>query len=59
MDVIRITTNHTALSHILKTNCRITEQEINAESNLDVAAAHVVLVALQGKVPVLWVDEAN
>lgn len=61
MDVIRITTNHTRLrlSHILKTNCRITEQEINAESNLDVAAAHVVLVALQGKVPVFWVDEAN
>lgn len=37
----------------------ISELEINSGSNLNVAAAHVVLVALQGKVPVLRVDETN
>lgn len=37
----------------------MTEQEINAESNLDVAASHVVFVALQGEVPVFCVDETN
>lgn len=37
----------------------MSEQEVNSESNLDVAAAHVVLVALQRQVPVFWVDEAN
>lgn len=37
----------------------MSEQEVNAEINLDVAAAHVVLVALQCQVPVFGVDEAN
>lgn len=37
----------------------IIQWELNVDSNLDVAAAHVVLVALQRQVPVLRVDETN
>lgn len=37
----------------------MTEQEGSCESDLDVAAAHVVLVTLQCEISVFWVDETN
>lgn len=37
----------------------LAEGETDARSNLNVSAAHVMLVPLQRQVPVFWVDETN
>lgn len=40
-------------------NAVLADEETDARSNLNVSAAHVMLVPLQCQVPVFWVDETN